>query len=233
MDLNILAYIPARGGSKRLPGKNIKCLSGKPLIHYSIDTAIASQAFGKIVVSTDDTQIAEVAQAAGAAVPWLRPAALASDQSSVVDAMQFDLQQLAEQGEQFDAVMLLQPTSPFRRVASIQQAIDMYQGDSVISVSPVREHPYWMKTIDDNGVIQPLFADQTEPQQAQQLPPVYGLNGLIYLTSCQTVLTQHTLYSPRARALIIDNAQEALDIDTADDWWLAEQWIKKIKQEAA
>jgi CMP-N,N'-diacetyllegionaminic acid synthase len=227
----ILAIIPARKNSKRVSGKNIKPLNGTPLIEWTIETALRSN-LEHIVVSTDCEEIAKIAVGCGAEVPFLRASKLAQDDSIVIDTVIEMMEYFAKYNDNFDAVMLLQPTSPFRSVETIQNAIGLFNscgGESVVSVSPANPHPHWCKTI-QNGVLKP-YTPETKYKvnlNAQELPDIYQLNGLIYLASVDTILTNRSFYSENTRALIISSDEEAIDIDTPLDWAIAEAVANKI-----
>jgi len=217
--------VPARGGSKGVPGKNIRPLGNKPLIAHTIETARASLCFDRLVASTDSETIAAVAQTYGAEVPWLRPPELATDNANILDAVLYTLDRLkSEENYVPDAVMLLQPTSPFRSVATIQAAVKLFQmagPESVISVSPARDHPYLCKRIDERGVLQDFVSAENRPVNRQQLPHAYSLNGMIYLTAMETLLGKRSFYSDRPQALVVPE-EESVDIDTHRDWEMAE-----------
>ncbi len=220
----ILAVIPARGGSKRVPGKNKKLLLSKPLISWSIETAVLVMGL-KVVVSTDDQEIAEIACQNGAEVPFMRSPHYATDESSVIDAVLEVIKYYQRQGEEFDGVLLLQPTSPFRTRKTIEKAIGLYKasgGESVISVSEAKTHPYWCKQIID-GRLHPFDGSHdASALRSQELPEVYQLNGVIYLASIETLQIRKSFYSQHTRALLIDSDEESLDIDTPFDWLVAE-----------
>jgi len=224
--MNIIAAIPARAGSKRLPGKNVKLLGGKPLIAWTIDTANESKSFTRVLVSTEDPEIAKVAKEYNAEVPWLRPIKLASDEATSIEVVVDLLNRIqSEEGQIPDAVMLLQPTSPFRSVSSIHRAIDLFKickGESVISVSPAKTHPYWCKEMTSDGEIKPFISGQPDIKRAQDLPAVFQLDGGIYLSSVENILKEKSFYSQHTRGLIIENPYESIDIDTSFDWLEAE-----------
>ncbi len=224
--IKILAIIPARSGSKRIAGKNVKPLCGLPLIAYTLRTARAASCFARIVVSTDDDAVAEIAREYGGDVPWLRSKKNAGDTSVVVDTIQEVLRSIEVDGDPMpDAIMLLQPTSPFRSIESIHKAIRIFgqaSGNSVVSVSPAANHPWWCKRLSEEGVLLPFVPDAPGNIRSQDLPPAYALNGLIYLASIATVRQRNSLYSERTHALVIDSFEEALDIDTPFDWLVAE-----------
>jgi CMP-N-acetylneuraminic acid synthetase len=224
--VKLLGWIPARGGSRGVPGKNKRLLGGRPLIAHTIVAARDSGCLERIQVSSDDPEIMQLACAAGADAPWQRPAELATDCSPVIESLLYDLDRLErEQHYQPDAVMLLQPTSPFRSCATIRAAVSMFAsagGESVISVSPAREHPYWCKRILKDGTLFPFLAEADEATRRQDLPPAHCLNGVVYVASRDTIISKRSFYSEHSQALVIAGEQEALDIDTPYDWQVAE-----------
>lgn len=227
--MNILAIVPARGGSKRVPQKNKKILLDKPLICWTLDIASMIPCI-KLIVSTDDDEIAEIARKSEIDVPYIRPTELASDTATMVDVV-LDLLSFYEAvGENFDAVMLLQPTSPFRSFESIQKALSLYKEngeDSIVSVSIAKSHPYWCKTI-VNGTLQPYDKGiDFSKMRSQDLPEIYQLNGLLYLSSVQNLKEKNSFYSKNTLALAIESEEESIDIDTEFDWLVAEAVAKK------
>jgi CMP-N,N'-diacetyllegionaminic acid synthase len=223
----ILGVIPARGGSKGVPGKNIKHLAGKPLIAYSIDAAKDS-GLSKVIVSTDDEQIADVARGLGADVPFLRPDILASDTAKSLDVSRHALLTMEKSDNvQYDAIMLLQPTTPFRTTEDINQAIELLlanpDADSVISVVDVQgHHPARMKYLEEGILIDPPFCEAYENQNRQELRPMYIRNGAIYLTKRDTLLN-NSYKGNKCLGLAMSNARSS-NIDTLFDFKLAE-WL--------
>lgn len=218
--------IPARGGSKRLPGKNTKLFAGKPLIAHSIEAALASGCCAEVMVSTDSTEIAEVSKKNGASVPWMRPAELAQDASDVTDAIIYSLEKYKAIDVEFDSVLLLQPTSPFRTVETIQTAVEIHRqsGCSVVSVSPPSLKLNWCRYIDGQGNLEmPGFFDCAEYEESN---PLYKLNGVVYLSSVETITSKKSLYSEPTKALVLDNFAESIDIDTPIDWAIAEKMLE-------
>jgi CMP-N,N'-diacetyllegionaminic acid synthase len=230
--MKILGIIPARGGSKGVPDKNIKPLAGKPLIAYTIHAANQSK-LDRVIVSTDSNKIAEVAQQYEVDVPFLRPAELGTDNAKAIPVIQHALQFLSKKGEEYDAVMMLQPTTPFRRTEDINEAIDILKrtgADSVISVVNVEgHHPARMKYLGDDGrLIDPPFCEAYENQPRQELEPMYLRNGAIYLTR-KEILLQNSFKGKDCRAQIM--AQEySVNIDTEFDFayatWIYHQFFK-------
>jgi CMP-N-acetylneuraminic acid synthetase len=233
--LKLLGLLPARGGSKGVPGKNIKALAGVPLIAWSIRAARDSGAFERIVVTTDSPEIAAVASSFGAPVPWLRPAELAGDRSPSIDFVLHALDRLmADDGWEPDAVMLLQPTSPFRSAASIRRAAEAFAAsgtDSMASVSPVSTHPWSCYFLDAGGRLERAAPGAPEVLRRQDLPPAYAPDGSIYVTSPRFLRQKRGFLGPGTVAFLTP-PDEAADIDTADDWARAEAFARGRTQTA-
>ncbi len=220
-----LAVIPARGGSKRLPGKNIRLLAGLPLIAWTIRTAIAAKVFHRVVVSTDDAEIAEIAIKYGASVPWLRPGALSTDKAASIDVVLHALSQCESEHATYGSVMLLQPTSPFRRVETIRRAFAVHEqagNPPVVSVCPAKAHPAWCFLVDPEGHLRGYCGDDAFPARSQDLSPAYQLNGSIYLATAHDLRTERSFLTPRTQALLVPQPEESIDIDDSWDWQLAE-----------
>ncbi|MBA9076975.1 cytidylyltransferase domain-containing protein [Rufibacter quisquiliarum] len=224
--MKVLGIVPARGGSKGVPGKNIKLLGEKPLIAYTLEAAAASQ-LTRTIVSTDDEHIAQVAKEWGGDVPFIRPSDLATDLANSIGVVQHALRTMEElEGGQYDAVMLLQPTTPFRRTEDIDKALSILaetQADSVISVVDVEgHHPARMKFIKDGKLIDPEFCEAYENQPRQELETMYIRNGAIYLTK-RDILLNNSFKGKDCRALVMPG-NLSVNIDTAFDFDYA-QWI--------
>lgn len=227
--MKLLAVIPARGGSKRLPKKNYKILGGKPLLYWSIEAAREHSQVVATLVSTDDLEIAGIATAAGASVPWLRPEFLAADESSSVDVCLHALDWYESEHGRVDGILLLQPTSPYRRKATLAKAIELFSrrpDASVIAVAPAKSTPYWCFHISD-GVLRPIMGEAYLRQRSQDLPPAYVVCGTFYLIPPLILRQQKTLFSADAQPVVLNSEKETLDIDTADDWELAEFYLGK------
>jgi len=223
--VRILGLIPARGGSKRLPRKNVLPLAGKPLIAWSIGAALASERLSRVIVSTDDEEIATVARTHGADVPFLRPAALASDTASTLEVLLHALGVLAGQGEQFDYLALLQATSPLRQAADIDSAVSLLlkrQADAVISVCENGHPPEWSNTLPADGSLSGFFRPGIRSTRSQDLPTSYRLNGAIYLFDCKRLLESKSLDMDDNAYAYIMPRERSIDIDTALDFRIAE-----------
>ncbi len=225
--MRLLALIPARGGSKRLPGKNLLPLGGKPLIVWSIDVVRGLSAVCAILVSTDDETIASVAAAAGADVPWMRPAELATDTAGSVDVALHALDWYEAAHGKVDGLMLLQPTSPLRSRNTVERGIAMFGeggGRAVIGVAPASTHPLWALRLDDGG-LRPWLDAGGLHLRSQDLPPAYEVTGALYLVSPQDLRAQRSFFAPGALPLVIESRREAIDIDTAEDLVLAQALV--------
>jgi CMP-N,N'-diacetyllegionaminic acid synthase len=224
VNLRILALVAARGGSKRVPGKNIRHLGGKPLIVWSIEVAKGIPDICDILVSTDDSAIADVARRAEALVPWLRPAELASDSATSVDVCLHSLDWYEDTHGKVDGLLLLQPTSPFRSRETVLRGIALFRSNqrrSVIGVSPAISHP--MLCLQVNGrSIRPFIDGEGMRARSQDLPPAYVLNGAFYLIEPKELRSQKSFCSDVTMPLIINEPAESVDIDTEWDWKIAE-----------
>ena len=215
--MSLLALIPARGGSKGIPRKNIRSFCGKPLLQWSIDVALSSPSVDRLVVSTDDPEIAEVASAGGAEVPFLRPPELATDTTPGIAPVLHALQLLPEVSE----VLLLQPTSPLRQVDDVEAIVSLHRQaghDAVVSVVSSSKHPAWMYGLTAAQELEPLM---TLPEAAcrQQLPPAYALNGALYLASRLFLERERSFLTPNTIGYVMP-PERSVDIDSALDW----QW---------
>ena len=222
--MRILALIPARGGSKRLPGKNIKLLGGKPLINWAIEAAQGIPEICEILVSTDAPEIALVAKEAGANVPWLRPEVLSTDQATSVDVALHALNWYESQNGVVDGLLLLQPTSPFRTQVTIKQGIEIFKSHGnrpVVGVSPVHDHPMWTFKMRD-GYLAPFLENNGFGIRSQDLEPAFVANGGFYLISPDEIRKSKSFISPESIPLLVDSSEETLDIDTESDFKFAE-----------
>ena len=221
--MKILALVPARGGSKRLPGKNIRLLGDKPLIVWSIDVAKGIPEICDILVSTDDPAISAVCKEAGVLVPWLRPAELATDTASSIDVALHALDWYESEKGPVDGLLLLQPTSPFRTQETIRRGIKLFDASgqkSVLGVSPTHAHPMWTLKMAGDYLV-PFLPDHGLATRSQDLQAAYVVNGSFYLTSPVEFRTCRTFMGHKTIPLVIDSGREALDIDTEWDFKMA------------
>jgi len=229
--MKILSLILARGGSKRLPRKNIRTLGDKPLIVWSIDVAQNIPEICDILISTDDPLIAEVCKEAGALVPWLRPKELATDTASSVDSALHALDWYEAEKGAVDGLLLLQPTSPYRTQVTIQRGIELFRKhghQSVLGVSPTHEHPMWTLKIEGDYLV-PFIKKHGLENRSQDLPPAYAVNGSFYLIAPSVLRAHRSFIGKNTMPLLIESPQEALDIDTEWDFKIAECYLKHFK----
>lgn len=230
--MKILGIIPARGGSKGVPGKNIKILGTKPLIAYTIESALSTDLIQDVVVSTDSIEIKEIAIQFGAQVPFIRPDFLANDTSKSIDVVIHALEFLKNKGKVFDAVMLLQPTNPFRTKAFMEEAIYKFnkdQLDSLISVLPVpvEYNPHWIFEENEKGYLTIATGETEIIPRRQDLPKAYFRDGSIYLTSTQVLMNYKTFYGKKLGFLVAAGNRHA-NIDTMEDWTNAEKLLQSF-----
>jgi CMP-N,N'-diacetyllegionaminic acid synthase len=222
--VRILALITARGGSKRIPGKNIRPLGGIPLIEWSIEICEGIPEICDVLVSTDDPSIGEVARGAGALVPWQRPAELASDTASSADVAVHALDWYEAHHGAVDGLLLLQPTSPFRRHDSVVRGIELFgahERRSVVGVSPATPHPSWCVRVDGTEM-RPFIRETGTELRSQDLPPAHFINGGFYLISPADLRARRSFFLDGCVPLVMNDREESLDIDTEWDWHLAE-----------
>jgi CMP-N-acetylneuraminic acid synthetase len=225
LDGVVYALITARGGSKGLPGKNLRPLAGKPMLLWSVEAARGSPGVGRVLLSTEDEQIARVGREGGAEVPFLRPAELAQDHSPHIDVVLHALHWLADhEGALPEHLLLLQPTSPLRQARDIDAAIALARRPppppAVVSVCEAPLHPYWAQTILADGTLAALFPEHQDLRR-QDLPPLYSLNGALYLTRTEAILRERNVMPAGTRAYVMP-AERSVDVDTAWDFRLAE-----------
>jgi len=224
--MTLLALISARGGSKGIPRKNIRSFCGKPLLQWSIDAALATACVDQVVVTTDDPEIAQVARACGAEVPFLRPGELATDTASGIAPVLHALEQLPQVSD----VLLLQPTSPLRTTDDIEAIVALRQHagrESAVSLTPSGKHPAWMYSLSQDQRLEPLL--QLDGVHCrQQLTPTYVLNGALYLASRAFLLREQAFIAPDTLGYVMP-AERSVDIDTPLDW----QWAEFLMEQQA
>ena len=224
---NILVVIPARGGSKGLPGKNIKELCGKPLIGYSIDVARAITSDDNICVSTDDRNIIDVVEHYGLKVPFIRPAELATDTVTTNDVLLHALEFYEKQGRHYSKVLLLQPTSPLRKVEEVKEAIALYRDDIDMVVSVTESHaPAVLCNENEDGFIELVYNRKAVARQSLSI--FYEFNGAIYVINVQA-LKEKGLSGFDKRVKYVMPKESSIDIDDIYDFILAETIIQRKK----
>lgn len=230
---NILGVIPARGGSKSIPGKNIAPLLGRPLIAYTCEAALASQRMNRVIVSTDDTYIAEVAEKCGVKAPFLRPAEFSQDDTPTLPVIQHAVDWLGQQDNyRADAVMILQPTSPLRKSCHIDGAIEVMErtaADTVVSITevPHRYNPVSLMVKDADGRLKP-YSEGPMILRRQDKPLVYARNGpAVLLVRTSTLMEQDALYGDNVQPYLMSEL-ESFDVDGPDDLFLIEALMKHM-----
>jgi CMP-N,N'-diacetyllegionaminic acid synthase len=223
-----IGIVPARGGSKGLPGKNIRPLCGKPLIGWTIEKALRSRHLDVVVVSTDSEEIAAVARSAGADVPFLRPAALATDKSSSMDVVRHVLDHYRAGGREFVYTALLEPTSPLREDGDIDAMLEQLdaqaQFDAIVSVGEVGEHPSIMKRLTANG-IEPFARELALTTRRQDNEPAYFPYGVAYISRTANMLAENTFYPQACTAFPLQRYQN-YEIDDIYDFLCVEAVMK-------
>jgi CMP-N,N'-diacetyllegionaminic acid synthase len=229
----VLALIPARGGSKGIPGKNIIDLCGKPLIAWTIESAKKSKYIDRVLVTTDSQRIADISREFGANVPFLRPAELATDTSPGDEAIFHALDLLRDnENKKYDIVCCLQPTSPLRNEKHIDEALDEFlnveNSLSLISVCEAESNPYWMKVMDEKGYLKPFIETEKKFINRQDLPKVYQLNGAIYLIRTDDFYRLKTFDTERTTYYLMDR-ESSIDIDEPLDLEFAKFLMQRRK----
>ncbi len=220
--MKTLALIPARGGSKGVPRKNVQAIAGKPLIAWTVQAALACQQIDQVVVSTDDDEIARISRMWGADVPFMRPAELAQDDSPSIDTVLHALNCLPH----FDAIVLLQPTSPLRTTGDIADCITYaiaQKANAVMSISEASQSPYWMVQLMEANRIKKIIDNprSDHASRRQDLPTAYAFNGALYFALTDWLIQNRTFLTDETRAFVMPQ-QRSVDIDTPLDWKLAE-----------
>lgn len=226
----ILSIIPARGGSKGIRKKNIKELNGKPLIVWTINTAISSMHVDRVIVSTDDKETADISKRFYAEVPFIRPSALATDGASTISVIEHTLKWLLEnQSYKSEAVLLLQPTSPLRTVDDIDSAVRLFRQNhtrAVVSVSESETHPWLCNTLPEDNNMSEFLRPEVINKRRQDFPPYYQVNGAIYLAEIDYLFMQKGFMGPQTYAYVMPK-DRSIDIDTPSDFEYAEFLLSK------
>ncbi|HBS04743.1 MAG TPA: N-acylneuraminate cytidylyltransferase [Leptospiraceae bacterium] len=224
--MKVVAVIPARGGSKGIPRKNLAEVNGRPLIAYSVEAALSAQAMDHVIVSTDDEEIATVSRSLGAEVPFLRPASLSDDVAPMLAVLRHTLE-WCESRMDVEAIVLLQPTSPLRTCRHIDESMALFRSQSLTSVVSVVEvphnfNPVSVMKLSDDGMLQSFLESSQQIARRQDKPVVYARNGPAVLVCSPVTIHQGELYGARCMPYIM-TAQDSLDIDTLEDLKLAEE----------
>jgi pseudaminic acid cytidylyltransferase len=227
--MNVLAIIPARGGSKRIPRKNIKNFAGKPIIQYSIDAALQSGIFTEVMVSTDDKEIAEVGKSLGAKVPFMRSAKNSSDMAMTVPVLEEVVKEYKKLGQKFDYVCCIYPTAPFITAERLKAAFALFTEKKAEAVLPIMKFSYPIqRSLKIKNGFAKMFWPKNYNVRSQDLEPAYHDCGQFYFLKTSSLLEQKVLY-PKYTLPIIVPESEAQDIDNEEDWKIAEVKFKMIK----
>jgi N-acylneuraminate cytidylyltransferase len=231
--VNVLGIIPARGGSKGIPNKNLRELAGKPLLAYTLEAANISGVLDRLVLSTDSEAIADIGRRLGLEVPFLRPANLAEDNSPMLAVVQHSVSELEKRGWQAEIIVLLQPTSPFRRGERIRQAVQLLKNsdsDSVVSVVEIPDlfSPEKAMRI-EKGALQFWSPSGQGITRRQQVQPAYAREGTVYACRRDVLMNKGSLYGDKCLPLIVMR-DEAMSLDDLDDWQKAESILAKIER---
>ena len=216
----ILAIIPARGGSKRLPRKNILDLAGKPLIVWTIEAALKSEYIDHVIVSTEDDEIATISKKYGADIPFMRPNHIATDRSTSVDVVLHSINYFEKVGNHYDYIILLQPTSPLRAVQNIDQAIELLdskKADAVISVCEAEHSPLWCNKIPKDGDMSNFIDESILNKRSQDMDKYYRLNGSIYLCNTERLQKEKTFFLKDSCIAYKMQPEQSVDIDSKSD----------------
>jgi len=224
-----LGVIPARGGSKGIPRKNLALLGGRPLLAHAAEAAAQSKRLTRVILSTDDAEIAAVGRSFNVEAPFMRPAELAKDDTPMLPVLQHAVRTLEQQGDRYDAVCLLQPTSPLRTGEAVDDCIRMLEesgADAVVTVCEVPHHynPHWVYFGDPESGLR-LSTGEAEPiGRRQALPPAYHREGSIYVTRRDVLIEQNSIYGSRLLGYVVDQ-QQSVNIDAPADLARAEMIV--------
>jgi CMP-N,N'-diacetyllegionaminic acid synthase len=229
--MRALAIIPARGGSKGIPGKNIRLLGGKPLLAYTVEAAMASRIFDRIMVTTDSQEIAVVARDLGVDVPFMRPEELAGDTTPTLPVLQHATRFMIQRDGAFEVVCTLQATTPFRHLPSLRAGFAMLEkdpsADSAVAVSRIPAHlspDYAMKI--DGGLLLPFLEGGQKITRRQDARAAYTRNGEFYFTRVKTLLEGNSIYGSRCLPVVVPE-KHSVNLDTRDDWEMAELLLER------
>jgi CMP-N-acetylneuraminic acid synthetase len=218
----VLGLIPARGGSKGVPRKNLRLLCDKPLLQYTAEAALGASRLSRVVLSTEDAEIAELGQRCGLEIPFSRPSELAQDETPMLPVAQHAVTMLEAEGDRFDALCLLQPTNPLRRSEDIDACIELLEdseADAVITVLPVPDeyNPHWVYFKNAGGSLYLSTGETTPIPRRQELPAAYHREGSVYVTRRKILMECNSFYGSRLIGYPLD-AERCVNIDSFDDW---------------
>lgn len=227
----ILGIIPARSGSKRIKKKNTNHLCGKPLISWTIKSAMGSKKINDLIVSTDDEDIASISKSFGAEVPFLRPKNLANDDTSSFAVVRHTIKELIKQNRNYEYIILLQPTSPLRQTKHINQSIKLLhekKANAIISLSKSSSNPLWSNTIPKSHSLKNFLKKDSLSKRSQEFPDFYSLNGAIFIAKIDELLKKKNFFLIDKTYAYIMNQKYSIDIDTMEDFFIAEAVMSKL-----
>ncbi|MBS1790722.1 MAG: acylneuraminate cytidylyltransferase family protein [Acidobacteria bacterium] len=229
--MKVLGLIPARGGSKGVPRKNIRLLAGKPLLAYTAEAALAATRLTRVVLSTDDEEIAEIGRGCGIEVPFLRPAELAEDTTPTLPVVQHAVHFLESRGERFDAICLLQPTNPLRQASDIDGCTELLEragADTVFTMLsvPPEHNPHWVYFQNADGSLRLSTGEASPIPRRQELPPAFHREGSVYVARRDVVMNKNSLYGSKVIGFEIERGH-SVNIDNLEDWERAESLLLK------
>ncbi|MCP4660809.1 MAG: acylneuraminate cytidylyltransferase family protein [bacterium] len=226
----VLGLIPARGGSKGIPRKNVRLLGGRPLLEYTAKAALAARRLSRVVLSTEDEEIAEIGRRCGLEVPFRRPPELARDETPMLPVVQHAVRAVESDGDRFDAVCLLQPTNPLRRAEDVDACIERFResgADALVSVLPVpvEYNPHWVYLRDDAGFLC-LSTGEAQPiPRRQELEPAFHRDGSVYVVRRDVLMNRQSLYGDRLVGFAME-PERSVNLDTPADWQRAEELLR-------
>jgi CMP-N-acetylneuraminic acid synthetase len=228
--MRVLGLVPARGGSKGVPGKNIRLLRGKPLLQYTAEAALNSQLLSRVILSTESTEIAEIGARCGLEVPFMRPLDLAADETPMLPVVKHALKMLDGDGSKYDAVCLLQPTNPLRRTEDIDGCITWMEktnADAVVTTIevPAEHNPHWVYFQNGDGLLRLSTGESVPIARRQDLPRAFHREGSVYVARC-SVVREGSLYGQRLAGYPIER-NRSVNIDSSDDWARAEALLAR------
>ncbi len=228
--MKTLGIITARGGSKGIPRKNVRLLGGKPLLQYTTEAALSAKLLDRVILSTDDEEIAALGRACGVDVPFLRPDELARDDTPTLPVVQHAVRVLEEDGEQYELICILQPTNPLRQAEDIDACIGLLtetNSDSVISVLPVPHeyNPHWVYFQNEDGRLCLSTGEPAPISRRQDLPAAFHRDGAVYVTRRTVLMDKGSLYGERVAGYVMDPHRH-VNIDRVEDWERAERLVE-------
>lgn len=226
---SIVGLIPARGGSKGLPGKNVRPLAGKPLIAWTIEAALKSGVLKRVIVSSDDSEISRIARQFGAEIPFQRPEVLSRDDTPALDVALHALDWLEANASLPEVLLLLQPTSPLRTWEDIAAGVTLMENSgapAVIGVCETKAHPWQVLKAGTDGGLESYLPNQLQSARRQDLPSAYQINGALYLNRCDS-LRKDRMFVPLGARPYVMPCERSIDIDTALDFFLAETLMRR------